>query len=84
MKLQENITFLGAHYVRNLTLEEKFLAEEYFEEDVQEGALIFTKAVARSNILYSVNYRRLVKRNNFTVELQDGTIIEIVKFVVEG
>lgn len=71
LKLHD-VTFLGTQYVRNLTLEEKCLVEEYFKKDVEGEALIF------NNVLYSVNYGRVVKRNNFTVGLADGTIVEIL------
>ena len=54
--------------------------EEQFNEDVDEDALIFSKAVVRGQILYSVNYRRIVKRNNYTVGLSDGSIAEITNF----
>lgn len=82
MKMEENVTLLGSHYVKDLTLEERFLAEEYFSESIEEEALVFNKAVIKGNILYSTNYRRIAKRNNYTVGLKDGTIVEIVNFVV--
>ena len=82
LKICDDVTFLGAHYVRSLTLEEKFLVEEYFSQEVEEEVLIYNKAVVKGNVLYSVNYRRSVKRNNFTVGLKDGTIVEIINFVV--
>lgn len=82
LKLEENVTLLGTHYVRGLTLEERYLAEEYFGERVEEEALIYNKAVVKGNILYSLNYRRKIKRNNYTIGLNDMTIVEIVNFVV--
>ena len=82
LKLDDDATLLGAHFIRTLTLEEKFLAEEKFQEDVEEKASIFHKAVVKSNVLHSVNYPRSVRRNNFTVGLTDGSIVTIVDFVV--
>ena len=82
LKFHDNITLLGAHYSRNLNLEEKFLAEEHFHVDVEDEVLIFSKAVVNGNILYSSNYRRVVKRNNYTVGLSDNSIVEILNFVV--
>ena len=61
LKICDDVTFLGAHYVRSLTLEEKFLVEEYFSQEVEEEVLIYNKAVVKGNVLYSVNYRRSVK-----------------------
>ena len=73
--MDENVTLLGTHYVREMTLEERFLAEEYLAESIEEEALVFFKAVVKGNILYSTNYRRIAKRNNYTVGLKDGAIV---------
>ena len=74
-KMDENVTLLGTHYVREMTLEERFLAEEYLGESIEEEALVFFKTVVKGNILYSTNYRRIAKRNNYTVGLKDGAIV---------
>ena len=81
-KMDENVTLLGTHYVREMTLEERFLVEEYLGESIEEEALVFSKAVVKGNILYSTNYRRIAKRNNYTVGLKDGAIVEIVNIIV--
>ena len=63
MYLVKNSTNLEmvSHYVCNLTLGEKFLAEEHLGTDVENEAIIFTKAVVNGKILYSSNYRKVVK-----------------------
>ena len=80
LKLHNNITYLGAHYVKPLTLE--FLVEESFDDLVKEEALILCKAVVRGQILYSMSYRKLVRWNNYTVGLNNGSIVEITNFAL--
>ena len=60
LKLDDDATLLGAHSIRTLTFEEKFLAEEKFQEDVEEKASIFHKAVLKGSVLHSVNYPSLL------------------------
>ena len=40
VKVNDDATLLGTYYVRNLTIEEKFLVDEYFGEDVQNEVSI--------------------------------------------
>ena len=81
VKVNDDATLLGTYYVRNLTIEEKFLVDEYFAEDVQNEVSIYYKAVVKGSILHSINYPRAIRRNNFTVELEDGSIVRITNFV---
>jgi hypothetical protein len=82
LKMDGDVTLLGTYYVRNLTLEEKFLADQHFAKDAQNEVSIYHKAVVRGNVLHSMNYPRAVRRNNYTVGLVDGSIVSILNFVV--
>ena len=81
LKVQNDVTFLGAHYMSDLTIEEKFLVGEHFNEETEKEALIFSKAVVKGNVLHTLSYRKS-RRNNFTVGLSDATVVEIVNFTV--
>lgn len=78
LKVDNDARSLGAHFIRTLTLEEKFLIEEKFEEEMEEKTSIFDKALVKGEVLHSANYPRVVRRNYFTIGQIDCLIVTIV------
>lgn len=79
----DNITFLGGSYSRPLSIEERYVVEEFFQrDDVEDDAEFFTKAVVNgASVLHCANYRRKSRRNNCIVEVKN-TIFELVVFAI--
>ncbi len=82
-KVGDNVTFLGASYVRPLSIEEKYVLEECYEtECICDDAEFFTKAVVNGNIFHCINYKRKSRRKNYIVETKNNLTFELVVFAI--
>ena len=76
------VTYIGGSYSRQLSIEELYVAEEFFgRNDIIDDAEFFTKAIVDGRVLHCVNYRRKSRRKNSIVEI-NNKIIELIVFAI--
>ena len=82
-KVEGNITFLGASYSRPLSIEERYLVEEFLERnDIENDGEFFMKAIVKENVFHCTNYKRQSRRKNYVVGTKKNLVFELVVFAL--
>ena len=78
--LENDVIMIGVCQLRNLTIQEKYAAEELLDEPVLLAAGFYEKCISKGIVLHSTSYRQ-TKRVNYYVQLTNGESAVIDSFV---
>ena len=83
-KVADQVVTLGLHYVRKLTDEEILALREKLSVTTDTVVKIFSRTLVKGELYYSEQFTRVMKRNSFTILLDDGHIITVYYYIVVG
>jgi len=81
-RVADQVVTLGLHYVRKLTNEEILAMREKISVTADTIVKIFSRTFVKGELYYSKRFTRVMKRNSFTVLLDNGHIITVYYYIV--
>ncbi|XP_040890672.1 uncharacterized protein LOC121189967 isoform X4 [Toxotes jaculatrix] len=81
-RVADQVVTLGLHYVRKLTKEEVLAMREKLSVTTDTVVKIFSRTLVKGELYYSEQFTRVMKRNSFTVLLDNGHIITVYYYIV--
>lgn len=81
-RIGDQLVTLGLHYSRKLSSEEILVMREYLLVTTETVVKIFSRLLVDGELYYSQEFTRVMKRNSFTVLLQNGNIITVYYYIV--
>nr|XP_033967044.1 uncharacterized protein LOC117467508 isoform X2 [Pseudochaenichthys georgianus] len=81
-RVADQIVTLDLYYSRKLTSEEILAMREKLSVTADTIVKVFSRLLVNGQLYYSQEFTRVVKRNSFTVMLQNGHIITIYYYII--
>ncbi len=81
-RVADQVVTLGLHYVRKLTNEEILAMREKLSVTTDTIVKIFSRTFVKGELYYSEQFTRVMKRNSFTILLDNGHIITVYYYIV--
>ena len=83
-RVANQVVTLGLHYLRKRTNEEILSLKEKLSVTTDTVVKIFSRTLVKGALYYSEQFTRVMKRNSFTVLLDNGHTITVCYYIVVG